>query len=448
MATDEVLADILSDFARTMVTDFAVPAILDELVTRIVDVMPITGAGVTLVSAGQGPSQLAASSQLAETYERLQSDLGEGPCVESCLAGEAVSAPDLRLEKRFPAFTRAALAQGLAAVFAFPLLHAGTQLGALDLYRDTPGPLDPDSLKTAKTLADVAASYLINATVRADLVKSLEWARQHAPHDALTELQVAWSAIESRHPDHVDVPAGIRIRAAEARDAAADAADDVARRRDEQAEARDREADADAMNNDIPFRVYRAAAKRDRHASAGDRTRALHDRVTAGADRIYASRELAQSLTDELTGAHRRSAGLLELEREVSRAQRTGTTYSVAFIDVDGLKGINDSLGHAAGDRLLVNVVNTLRLRVRPYDLVVRFGGDEFLCGLPDMELVEAEQRIALVNSDLQAAWTSHITAGLARLESDETAAHLIRRADEDLYRRRGTNGRALRLAT
>jgi diguanylate cyclase (GGDEF)-like protein len=452
MATDEKLAEILSEFARTMVTDFPIQDILDHLVTRIVDLMPVTGAGVTLVSVGQGPSHVAASSESSGTYERLQTELGEGPCVESCLRGKAVSAPDLRLEDRFPAFTRAALDKGLAAVFAFPLLHDGIQLGALDLYRDTPGPLDASSLKTAKTLADVAASYLINATTRADLIRSLDVARQNYPQDPLTglaKLQLAWSAIESHHPGLVDAPADIRSGAAEARDAAADAADDMARERDDHAEARDRRADARTVNRsvDVDCRSDRAAAKQDRQESATDRTRALHDRVAAGTDRIFASRELAQSLVDELTGAHRRSAGLLELEREADRAQRTHTTYSIAFIDVDGLKRVNDTLGHAAGDSLLVNVVQALRLRVRPYDLVVRFGGDEFLCGLPNMELVEARQRIALVNGDLRAQGTSHITAGLARLESDETLADLIRRADEDLYRRREAKRRERHVA-
>ncbi len=128
----------------------------------------------------------------------------------------------------------------------------------------------------------------------------------------------------------------------------------------------------------------------------------------------------------------------MELEREANRAQRTGQTFSLAFIDVDGLKSTNDSMGHAAGDELLVKVVQTLRARVRPYDLVVRYGGDEFLCGLLDMDLAEAERRIGLVNEDLAAGRAGHVTSGLARLEEGDTLAALIRRADEDLYRRRG----------
>ena len=127
----------------------------------------------------------------------------------------------------------------------------------------------------------------------------------------------------------------------------------------------------------------------------------------------------------------------MELEREITRAHRNEQTFSLAFLDVDGLKGVNDSCGHAAGDQLLIKVIETLRHHVRPYDLIVRYGGDEFLCGFLDMELTEAERRISQVNTDLEVGRTGHVTAGLARLEEGEALAALIRRADEDLYRRR-----------
>jgi len=74
------------------------------------------------------------------------------------------------------------------AVFTFPLRHGSEQLGALDLYRDTPGPLNAASMDTAQTLADVAAAYLLNARARADLRDSSDRSRQKALHDALTGL--------------------------------------------------------------------------------------------------------------------------------------------------------------------------------------------------------------------------------------------------------------------
>jgi diguanylate cyclase (GGDEF)-like protein len=188
MTVKEELADVLSEFARTMVTDFPIQGILDHLVERIVEVLPVTAAGVTLIAPGLDPRYVAASSPAALRYEKLQTELGEGPCLAAFHTGEAISVPDLRVEDRFPKFTPRALGAGLAAVFTFPLRHGEVQLGALDLYRDTPGPLTPDSMTAAQTLADVAAAYLINAQARTDLTDSSEQSREAALHDSLTGL--------------------------------------------------------------------------------------------------------------------------------------------------------------------------------------------------------------------------------------------------------------------
>ena len=67
----------------------------------------------------------------------------------------------------------------------------------------------------------------------------------------------------------------------------------------------------------------------------------------------------------------------------------------MAFVDVDGLKAINAPQGHAAGDRMLRQVVQTLRARLRSYDLILRYGGDEFICALPGMAPQDASSRIA-----------------------------------------------------
>jgi diguanylate cyclase (GGDEF)-like protein len=184
----EQLSDVLSEFARTMVTNFPIQGILDHLVKRIVDIMPVTAAGVTLIAAGLEPRYVAASDSAALRYEKLQTELGEGPCLEAYLAGEAISVPDLRSDDRFPRFGPGALKAGLTAVFTFPLRHEDSQLGALDLYRDTPGKLSADSMSAAQTLADVAAAYLINAQARADLQSACDQSRYVALHDALTGL--------------------------------------------------------------------------------------------------------------------------------------------------------------------------------------------------------------------------------------------------------------------
>src|SRR5665213_2874871 len=182
------LSDVLSEFARTMVTDFPVQGILDRLVKRIVDVLPVTGAGVTLISADLHPRYVAASNESALRFEELQGELGEGPCLAAYHTGEAISVPDLSAGEWFPTFSPRALDAGLAAVFSFPLHHADLQLGALDLYRDKPGPLSPDSLVAAQTLADVASAYVISAQARTDLQTTSDQAREASLHDSLTGL--------------------------------------------------------------------------------------------------------------------------------------------------------------------------------------------------------------------------------------------------------------------
>ena len=182
------LSSVLSEFARTLATEFPIQHILDHLVERIVGILPVTSAGVTLIGEGREPRFVAASDADALRYERIQTETGEGPCVVTFDSGEPVSVADLTSDERFPKFATAARAAGLAAVFTFPLNHGECRLGALDLYRETPGGLDRHTMETAQTLADVAAAYLINAQAREDAQVASELHRQRALHDALTGL--------------------------------------------------------------------------------------------------------------------------------------------------------------------------------------------------------------------------------------------------------------------
>ena len=182
------LADVLSEFAGTMLTDFPIQAILDHLVDRIVDILPISSAGVTLIEPGANPRYIAATNREALRYEQVQSKLDEGPCMLAFHSGEPVSVPDLRADDRFPHFGPEAVSAGLAAVFTFPLRHGKNRLGALDLYRQEPGPLLPKAMAAAKTLADVVTAYLMNARAREALQASSEQSRDAALHDPLTGL--------------------------------------------------------------------------------------------------------------------------------------------------------------------------------------------------------------------------------------------------------------------
>lgn len=169
MPSEKLLSQVLKEFAQTLLTDVPTQAILDGLVERIVEVLPITSAGVTLIVAGGDPERIAASDPAALQYERLQTELNEGPCREAYESGEAVAVPDLQLETRFPRFCSRALEAGLRAVFTFPLHNADERFGALDLYRETAGALDAEAIAAARTLADVTSVYLLHAKTRHEM---------------------------------------------------------------------------------------------------------------------------------------------------------------------------------------------------------------------------------------------------------------------------------------
>ncbi len=171
-----------------MLTDFPIQSILQHLVLRIVDVLPITGAGVTLIEPPLAPRYIAASDPSALAFEELQTELGEGPCLAAYQTGDPVLVGDLQADDRFGFFRSRAVAIGLRAVFTFPLRHRSSCLGALDLYRNAPGDLTREEMGSAQTLADVTAAYLVNAQARADLQDSSERSHERSVHDALTGL--------------------------------------------------------------------------------------------------------------------------------------------------------------------------------------------------------------------------------------------------------------------
>ncbi len=125
------------------------------------------------------------------------------------------------------------------------------------------------------------------------------------------------------------------------------------------------------------------------------------------------------------------------MRRDLTRANRTKHPFVLAFVDVDNLKATNDSLGHAAGDRRLRQTADSIRRHLRFYDLIIRFGGDEFLCGLVDVTMAVAAERFARVNEDLSANQQASVTVGLAQLTAEEPLEELIARADNAMYEKR-----------
>jgi diguanylate cyclase (GGDEF)-like protein len=139
-----------------------------------------------------------------------------------------------------------------------------------------------------------------------------------------------------------------------------------------------------------------------------------------------------RSEIDPLTEVHTRAAGLRDLDHEVDRCRRTGSSLVAAYVDTVGLKRVNDSEGHGAGDELLKRVVAAMRQQLRTYDLIIRVGGDEFVCAMSSVTLPEARRRFASIAGRLGET-SDAIRTGFAELAAAETAAELIARADSQL---------------
>jgi len=141
------------------------------------------------------------------------------------------------------------------------------------------------------------------------------------------------------------------------------------------------------------------------------------------------------AFSDPLTGCSNRRAFERDLDRELARCARAELDLSVVAIDLDGLKAVNDTAGHAAGDRRLVLLVDTLRKALRSMDGIYRLGGDEFGLVLPDTSPEDAEVLIAralrLGAPSFSWGTASYLSTGCAAV------AELLAVADADLYARR-----------
>lgn len=138
-----------------------------------VTMLGVAGAGISLSTAAGNCGVVCATDGLAARIEELQVTLGEGPCVDAVSSGGPVLVPDLDEPDnvavgRWPAFMEGAGGVGVRAVFAFPLRIGATVLGAIDLYRTSPGDLDPGQLAGALMAADAAALALLDLDLAGD----------------------------------------------------------------------------------------------------------------------------------------------------------------------------------------------------------------------------------------------------------------------------------------
>lgn len=145
--------------------------------------------------------------------------------------------------------------------------------------------------------------------------------------------------------------------------------------------------------------------------------------------------------TDALTGLFNRRHADEVLANEVRRTRRYGSALSVAVVDVDHFKGINDRFGHESGDRALQHVANVLRVGTRSTDVVFRYGGEEFLILLTHTGPAEAAAVMERLRVRLSAEPVPGlgerltVSAGVASCRADDEVSRLIQRADAQMYR-------------
>ncbi len=166
---------------------------------------------------------------------------------------------------------------------------------------------------------------------------------------------------------------------------------------------------------------------------------ALRQEMRALEIRLGELERLADS--DTLTPLLNRRAFLREVERCIARFERHGTPVIVMVADLDGLKTINDSAGHQAGDAVLMHVGYTLKTQLRTIDTVARIGGDEFGMILEELDLDAAEAKArslaASVAEDTVDGQPVSISIGYTLVEADDTLDRIMARADEAMYIRK-----------
>ncbi len=200
---------------------------------------------------------------------------------------------------------------------------------------------------------------------------------------------------------------------------------------------------------DIVLSETREVRFSDEAFVAQEQVKRAEQKIESLKNEVEQLRSLVQ--TDQMTGAFNRR-GLEDIfKREAARADRNAQSLGVVMVDLDDFKRINDCLGHPYGDNVLISLVTVAKETLRPTDVVVRFGGEEFVILLPDVEMGEALTIVQRIQNNLAKSSALPLenqlmpitfSAGVALRAFGENQNSVISRADQALYqaKRMGKN--------
>ena len=169
----------------------------------------------------------------------------------------------------------------------------------------------------------------------------------------------------------------------------------------------------------------------------------LRGKVARLQERVEQLDQLAHQ--DSLINLPNRRGFMRELERLIARVDRYGIDAAMLFVDVDGLKIINDTFGHGAGDEALIQIANLLAKGVRHSDVVARIGGDEFGVLLESSDESDAHDTATRLIAQICNCEMMHdgealplsVAIGVGMIDALDTAESVMARADEAMYRRK-----------
>jgi len=215
-------------------------------------------------------------------------------------------------------------------------------------------------------------------------------------------------------------------------------------------------ADLDSLKKVLESHLEGLLGTMDEHQQQRDqREQELSTRLKGLAERVANMEQEAQgyrehlevqrqkALIDPLTGLPNRAAWSERLDHEVNIWHQRGNSLSLAMLDLDHFKRINDGYGHLAGDKVLKIIANVLCKRLRPGDFIARFGGEEFVLLMPDSSLADALAVGGMLRAAIEACpfhfkgepVTITVSMGVAQFQPGERSELALKRADEALYR-------------